>query len=328
MRNNNLVLKYPIKMIPAFKDYIWGGDRLIKEWKKPCSYEIAAESWELSAHKNGQSVAQNGVLEGLSLSDVVEKYGKSCLGKNSVDSDRFPILIKFIDPRQKLSIQVHPEDSFALSHEGDYGKTEMWYIVDAKEDSGILCGFKETITKEEYRESIENNTITDKLNWIPVKKGDVFFISPGTVHAICEGTIIAEIQQNSDVTYRVYDYDRKGVDGKSRPLHIEKAVEVSRLSKDTYDGKAIGDSQCIDGNCIRKLASCEYFTVDEAVIANKYALLCGDLSFQSLVFIEGEGVIRWDDMEVSFTRGDTFFVPANMGKYEIIGQSTVLICTK
>ncbi len=313
-------------MTPAFKDYIWGGDRLIKEWGKPCNYGIAAESWELSAHKNGQSVASNGNLEGLPLSEIVEKYGKNCLGTNSQAAERFPILIKFIDSKQKLSIQVHPADSYALEHEGDYGKTEMWYIVEAQEGSGILCGFRESISKDDYKKSISDNTLTDKLNWIPVKKGDVFFISPGTVHAICEGTIIAEIQQNSDVTYRVYDYDRKGPDGKSRPLHIDKALDVSRLAADVYDGSPLGEEQELDdGAASTLLVECKYFTVSEIKIANEISLSVDDKSFQSLVFVEGEGLIEWGNEKIEFKRGDTFFLPASMGEFKITGKSTVLL---
>jgi len=325
LRNNNLSIHYPIKMIPTFKDYIWGGNRLIKEWGKPSPYEVAAESWELSAHKNGQSVAENGSLKGKQLSEIIEAYGKQCLGTNSQDADRFPILIKLIDSRQKLSIQVHPDDSYALTNEGDYGKTEMWYIVEAQEGSGILCGFKNDMTKTEYRESIQNNTVIDKLNWIEVKKGDVFFISPGTVHAICEGTIIAEIQQNSDVTYRVYDYDRKGPDGSSRPLHIEKAMDVSRLSKDIYDGKSLGAKIDIPGAKCTLLAKCCYFTVKEYEINDSCNLTVGAKSFQSLLFVEGRGILKWGGDEIEFKRGDTFFLPAKMGDYTIVGNTTVLI---
>lgn len=325
MRNNNLSIHYPIKMIPAFKDYIWGGDKLIKEWGKPCNYEIAAESWELSAHKNGQSIAANGSLQGDNLSVIVEKFGRQCLGTNSMNADRFPILIKFIDSKQKLSIQVHPDDAYALQNEGDYGKTEMWYIVEAQEDSGILCGFKNNLTKNQFEECIRNNTVLEQLNWIPVKKGNVFFIAPGTVHAICEGTIIAEIQQNSDVTYRVYDYDRKGPDGKGRPLHIEKALEVSRLTKEIYDGKPQSEAVSIEGATVALLAGCEYFTVNEYKIEEKCDFSVGSLSFQSLVFVEGSGVIKWDNDEIEFKRGDTFFLPADMGAYTICGKTTVLL---
>lgn len=325
VRNNNLLTKYPIKMIPIFKDYIWGGNRLITEWKKPSNYDIAAESWELSAHQNGQSVAANGVLAGYTLSEIVESYGSKCLGTHSAQADRFPVLIKLIDSKQRLSIQVHPDDTYALKNESDYGKTEMWYIVDAGEDSGILCGMKQALTREEFLESIRQNTITDHMNWVPVKKGDVFFIAPGTVHAICEGTIIAEIQQNSDVTYRVYDYDRKGADGKTRPLHIEKALDVSKLTGETYDGKPAGATIPVPGGQETLLAECRYFTVKKYDIAGMLQLDAGTQSFQSLLFLDGEGRIAWGGEEIHFVKGDTFFIPAGTGEYVVSGKSTVLL---
>lgn len=312
-------------MLPVFKDYIWGGDCLIKEFGKQCSYKAAAESWELSAHKNGQSTAMNGSLAGKSLSEIIEKFGRKCLGSHMEDKDRFPILIKFINSRQKLSIQVHPDDDYALCNEGDYGKTEMWYIVQAKERSGILCGFKEDVTKAQFRENILSDTLTDLLNWIPVKKGDSFFISPGTVHAICEGVVIAEIQQNSDVTYRIYDYNRKGPDNKGRTLHIDKALDVSRLSKDEFDGKPLKPPADIPGAKMTILAECNYFRVKKYEIFGECEMIVGEHSFQGLVFVEGNGSILYSGTELGFKRGDTFFIPANMGRYTIKGKSTALV---
>lgn len=326
--NDNSTNKYPILMIPAFKDYLWGGNRLITEWGKPSPYDIAAESWELSAHKNGQSIAGNGILSGKTLGEIVEYYGKGCLGTNNVQAERFPVLIKLIDSKQRLSIQVHPSDTYALANEGDYGKTEMWYIAEAQEGSYILCGFKKDITAEEYAKAIEDNTITDFLNKVPVKKGDVFFISPGTVHAICEGTIIAEIQQNSDVTYRVYDYNRVGADGKTRPLHISNAIDVSRLTSDEYTGKPEGEKVSKQTYDCTLLVSCNYFTVYEYDIHDRCEIETDGTSFQSLLFLEGEGEIVYNGGVVSFKRGDTFFIPADMGEYTIRGTAKVLLTIK
>jgi mannose-6-phosphate isomerase len=316
---------YPVKMNPAFKDYIWGGERLIKEWGKICPFAIAAESWELSGHKNGQSIAANGSLQGLTLNQIVEKWGKACLGVNSQSSDRFPILIKLIDSKQKLSIQVHPDDKYAMRVEGEFGKTEMWYVAQANEDSGLLCGFKKNITKEEYKNRIANNTITEVLNFIPVKKGDVFFIPPGTVHAICEGTIIAEIQQNSDITYRVSDYGRLGLDGKPRELHIEKALDVSRLIADNYDGKPLGELQAKDGYTKRLLSQCKYFTVFELNIDTNCRLDATQDTFNAITFVEGYGEVSWGNNNEKFKKGDTFFIPANLGEYNINGKSIALL---
>ncbi|MHB1454944.1 MAG: type I phosphomannose isomerase catalytic subunit [Saccharofermentanales bacterium] len=326
MRNNNLQLKYPVKMKPVFKDYIWGGDKLIREWGKKCPYEIAAESWELSAHMNGQSTAVNGPLEGMTLSEVVEAFGGRSLGEHCSGADRFPVLIKLIDPRQKLSIQVHPDDEYAIAHEGDYGKTEMWYIAEAGTNGSILCGFSKDIDAEQYREAISNNTLPDIMNRIPVSKGDVFFIKPGTVHAICEDLIIAEIQQNSDVTYRVYDYDRKGPDGKGRPLHIAKALEVSDLRASAFDGGSAGEPVDTPFGTSRILVSCRYFTVTEyRSLTGKAELISGADSFSGILFLEGSGSIRYKGGEAAFTKGDTFFIPADMGPYEISGMALFLV---
>jgi len=326
MRNNNIQLKYPVKMKPVFKDYIWGGDKLIREWGKECPYEIAAESWELSAHKNGQSIAADGTLAGMTLREVVEALGRTSLGTDCIGSDRFPVLIKLIDPRQKLSIQVHPDDGYALANEGDYGKTEMWYIAESGPDGSILCGFKQGITPEEYEEAIRNNTLPDIMNHIRVRKGDTFFIRPGTVHAICEDLIIAEIQQNSDVTYRVYDYGRKGPDGKGRPLHIEKALEVSDLRASAFDGRSAGGYEETPFGTTRLLVSCRYFTVTEyTLLAETAELVSGPESFSSILFLEGSGSIRFNGVETAFIKGDTFFIPADMGRYSISGQSLFLL---
>lgn len=325
MRNSNRVIKYPVKMNPAFKDYLWGGNKLVNEWGKKSNYSITAESWELSAHKNGESTAENGILEGLSLSAVIEKFGRNCVGENASNSDRFPVLIKLIDSAKRLSIQVHPDDGYALQNEGDFGKTEMWYIAQADEGASILCGFKEDITGDEYEEYINNNTITDYLNSIPVKKGDVFFISPGTVHAICEGTVIAEIQQNSDVTYRVYDYNRKGPDGSTRPLHISKAIDVSRLTKDMYDGKPEGNRELFDGYAKTSIASCKYFSVIKYENFTSIKLNADWKSFHALLFTEGKGIIEYKNEEYQFVKGDTFFIPAGMGEYMVVGESEFLL---
>lgn len=321
MMNNTCKYNYPIKMKPAYKDYIWGGSRLEKQWGKDTPYRITAESWELSAHKNGQSVAENGTCKGLTLEEIVRGAGKGCLGKKGEKSDRFPILIKLIDAAKNLSVQVHPADEYARKNEGDNGKTEMWYVADATSDASILCGFKEDITKGQFREYIENNTLSRYMNKIPVKKGDVFLILPGTVHAICEGALIVEIQQNSDITYRVYDYDRKGPDGRKRPLHIEKALEVSRTSRDVYDGKPMEK----ESDTKTLLTSCKYFNVYEYNVENDIDLNADDESFHALVFTEGSGEIVYKGVSYPYKKGDTYFIPAFTGEYSVAGECVFLL---
>ncbi len=198
------------KLKPACKDYLWGGDRLKKEYHKEFAGERLAETWELSCHPDGPSVIAEGPEAGLTLPQYIEKHGKGVLGSNCQIFQDFPILIKFIDARDDLSIQVHPNNIDALEKEHQYGKTEMWYVLEAEEGAYLYYGFKRPLTQEEYRRRIRDNTLEEVLNAVPVQKGDMFYIPAGTVHAICKGMVIAEIQQNSNVTYRVYDHGRVG----------------------------------------------------------------------------------------------------------------------
>ena len=225
------VSKEIIKLSPVFKDYLWGGNRLVTEFDKNCDYDVVAESWELSAHKAGNSIVTNGRYKGLEFGKYLEQIEDDVVGWKCVAFEQFPMLIKFIDAKKPLSIQVHPDDDFAMSVEKEYGKNEMWYIMDCDEDAFVYCGFKEDITKEEIKTRIENHTITDVLNKIYVKKGDAIYIPAGTVHAIGSGILICEIQQSSNSTYRLYDYDRKDKDGNLRELHIEKALQVINTNK-------------------------------------------------------------------------------------------------
>ncbi len=314
-------------MLPAFKDYLWGGNRLVSDWKKPSPFTATAESWELSAHKNGESIACNGPLKGMKLSEIVSFLGVSCLGDRFRATDRFPVLIKFIDPEQQLSIQVHPADDYALLHEGDFGKTEMWYIVQSYPGSRILCGFNRDIDRDTFIRAINDNSLPELMNSIEVSKGDVFLITPGTVHAICENMIIAEIQQNSDITYRVYDYDRKGKDGKPRELHIEKAADVADFRASFFDGRSQGDTEKTYFGSSRKLVSCKYFSVTEYRIdtLTSAAFFAGSKTFNSITFLEGSGYIESEGMSEQFLKGDTFFIPANTGEYRIKGETALLL---
>lgn len=213
-----------LKLKPACKDYLWGGHRLVEEYGIEYDGDILAEAWELSCHPDGPSVITNGEYAGKTLKEFIDEKGMEVLGLHCRRFREFPILTKFIDARDNLSIQVHPGNSYALKNEGQYGKTEMWYVLDAEEGAILYYGFKKEITKEEFARRIKDNTILEVLNAVEVHKGDVLFIESGTLHAIGKGLLIAEIQQNSNVTYRIYDYGRVGKDGKKRDLHIEKAL--------------------------------------------------------------------------------------------------------
>lgn len=305
----------PVFLYPTFKDYLWGGTRLREEYNKKCDYDKIAESWELSTHKDGESVIASGEYKGLTLSEYLLK-NPNAIGIEADKFDFFPILIKFIDAKDNLSIQVHPDDEYSLKNNGEYGKTEMWYILDCAQDAGIYYGFSKKITKEEFKKSIENNTLTEILNWVPVKKGDVFFIEAGTVHAIGKGIVICEIQQNSNTTYRVYDYGRVGADGKTRPLHIEQALEVSKTEppkKYEHENESI-------------LAKCKYFTVEKYELKNeKKKFDINENSFRSVVVTEGEGNLTLGKDSLSFRRGDSIFIPAQEASYEIDGECSVII---
>lgn len=301
---------YTLKLKPALKDYLWGGTRLKTEYKMESDLEKVAEAWVLSTHKDGPSVVLNGELCGKTLTEAVEIFGADCLGENGRKFSYFPILIKLIDAKDDLSVQVHPNDEYALKVEGEYGKTEMWYIVDCEEGAALYYGFKEEISKEDFRKKIADNTITDVLNRVPVKKGDVFFIPSGTIHAIGKGILIAEIQQNSNTTYRVSDYGRLGADGKPRPLHIDKAVEVTNLTpppaaKDLSAGT---------------LAECEYFKVRLFSTDKQKEIEVDNTSFTSLLCLEGE--VSFDG--VTLVKGDCAFIPANRGKITFKGSATLI----
>ena len=210
------------KTTPAFKDYIWGGEKLKTEFGKQTDLDRVAESWELAAHKDGTSGFEG---ESFDLGDLFATH-RELIGKKADAFERFPMIIKLIDAKNNLSVQVHPSDEYALAHEGSYGKTEMWYVAEAEEGAGLYVGFNRDVSEAEFRALIAENRLQEVLNFIPVKVGDWFFIEAGTVHAIGKGVVIAEIQQNSNLTYRLYDYDRTDKNGNRRPLHVEQALRV------------------------------------------------------------------------------------------------------
>ena len=308
----------PIKLKPAFKDYLWGGTRLRDDFGKDCDFEKIAESWELSCHKDGNSTVADGEFAGLTLAEYIEKNGKKVLGTNCEKFENFPILIKLIDAKDNLSVQVHPNNDYAMRVESEYGKTEMWYVVDCDEGATLLYGFKHEISKEEFRERIQNNTLLEVTNAVPVKKGDVFFIQAGTLHAIGKGILIAEIQQNSNTTYRIYDYGRVGADGKPRQLHIDKAVDVTNLCPaKPYPVTAPVKN---DGWSDKRLASCEYFTVDSLDIDTSAMLEANDKSFVHILVLEGGCVFSAEgSTPVDLGKGDSLFIPAGLGKFELTG---------
>lgn len=311
-----------MKLSPVFKDYIWGGQRLKTDFGFKSDYDKVAEGWMLSCHKDGKNIIENGEYKGQTLDNVIEKIGKEkIVGTKSLAFPYFPVLIKLIDAKDNLSIQVHPDNAYAKRVENEFGKTEIWYVLDAEEDAQLVYGFKEKISREEFRKAIEENTLTDVLNTVRVKKGDLFFIEAGTVHAIGKGTLIAEIQQNSNSTYRVYDYGRLGVDGKPRELHIDKAVDVSVTEPPKYEIKPFGETVITDEADSTLLTKCDLFTVNHYNVKTKISLNAGKESFHHILVVDGNG--RLNDMDMK--KGDSFFVPAGFGKYEISGKCEIII---
>lgn len=300
-----------LKLKPAYKDYIWGGTRLKEEYNKPFDGERLAECWELSCHPDGPSVIANGLFAGRTLREYISIQGKRVLGSNCQIFQDFPILIKLIDAKDNLSIQVHPNNIDALEHEGQYGKTEMWYVLEAGEGAFLYYGFQREISKAEFQQRIQNGTLLEVLNAVPVHKGDLFYIPAGTLHAIGKDMVIAEIQQSSNVTYRVFDYNRVGTDGVPRKLHVEQAIAVTHRTPPRTNYNFGGH-----------LARSAYFTVDR--VQAPYTCDCDDESFLSLLILDGAGSVQGGKEVVQCQKGDSLFVPANSGIVTMIGNLTAL----
>lgn len=314
-----------LKLKAPCKDYIWGGNRLREEYGKQLDSDRIAESWELSCHKDGQSVIIGGEYDGKTLSDYIAAKGKGVLGENCARFEYFPVLIKLIDAKDNLSVQVHPSNDYALRVEGEYGKTEMWYIVDCDEGAELLYGFKHSISKEEFAQRIADNTLLEVTNNVPVHKGDVFFIESGTLHAIGKGILIAEIQQNSNTTYRIYDYGRVGKDGKPRELHVEKAKDVTELIPPKYPTTAQGAPEKTEGGVKTLLRSCEYFNVNKLEIDGTMKINAGSGSFESMLVLDGSFDVAHGAEKLGAAKGDSLFADAGTGEIALTGKGTIIL---
>lgn len=311
-----------LKLNPVFKDYIWGGTRLRDDFGLKTDINPVAEGWMLACHKDGMNTIDGGEYDGKTLESVIKEGGKSKIaGTNSEKFPYFPVLIKLIDAKDNLSVQVHPDNEYAAKVEHEFGKTEMWYVLDAAPGATLIYGFKNKIGKEEFKQAIESNTLLDVLNVVEVKKGDMFFIEAGTVHAIGKGALIAEIQQNSNSTYRVYDYGRLGKDGKPRELHIQKAIDVSKTEPAKHGTKPFGKKEEISGGTRQMLTECPLFSVYNYELCGKVELNANEESFNHILVVDGSGKIGGRE----FKKGDSFFVPANYGNYEIDGNGEFIL---
>lgn len=316
---------YPLLLAPCVKDYLWGGTKLKTQYNINTEKEIVAELWMLSCHKDGENVVLNGKYQGESLTQVLQRWGKEALGKNAEKFTDFPLLVKLIDAKENLSVQVHPDDAYAHQNEGENGKTELWYVIDCDQGAQLVYGLKGAISQNELEQRIKDNTLLEVCNTVPVQNGDVFFVTAGTLHAIGGGIRIAEVQQSSNATYRVYDYGRVGVDGKPRELHINKALDVVVRKKPSEPYGNIGEVVKKGQNTQRLLASCELFTTSVVELGNSMEFYSKN-SFLSLVVLDGEAHLLWDKNELLIKGGDSVFIPADF-KVKIVGKAYIL-CSK
>ncbi|MDX1326062.1 MAG: type I phosphomannose isomerase catalytic subunit [Arenibacter sp.] len=300
---------YPLKFKPILKERLWGGTKLKQVLGKEISSDITGESWELSGVNGDVSIVANGELKGVSLQELIEKYPEDLLGKGVLErfGREFPVLIKFIDAKQDLSIQLHPNDELAKKRHNSFGKTEMWYVMDADKDAELIVGFNKTVTKEEYAKSIEDNTLLDLLNYEKVSEGDTFFINTGKIHAIGAGVLLAEIQQTSDITYRVFDFNRKDKDGKYRELHTDLALDAIDYEK--KDDFKIAYSQ--DKDKVNAMVTCPYFTTNFLDLTQPLEVdVTNRNSFTIYLCVEGAASITNEFGQVDLQKGQTILVPA------------------
>lgn len=312
----------PIKMSPVFKQYIWGGDNIKKMYGKDTPSPPVAESWEISAHPDGQSRAVGGECDGMTIEEICKKYGREFYGNSMNDGDKFPLLLKILDANDRLSVQVHPDDAYAALHEnGGKGKTEAWYILKAAEGAELIYGFKKGVDKQIFKTAIENGTVEDVLNKVKCNEGDVFYIPSGTVHAVGKGLVIAEIQQSSNTTYRVYDYERRDKDGNLRELHIDKALDVSCFTSPEGTEKTVGTTEFFGSTRVRHILKTEYFCFDEIKLSGDTYQIDTKGLLHMIFVAEGSAEICGR----CFEKGDSILIPASIRQYNITGKSKLLL---
>ncbi len=321
-------MREPIFLRPTGKDYLWGGSRINDEFGKGIALEPLAETWECSTHPDGPSFAVGGEFDGQSLAEILKAHPEY-LGTHPERGEGLPILIKFIDARRNLSVQVHPTDDFAAAHEnGQRGKTEMWYVLDAAKDAKLVYGLRHDTDAEALRESIENGTVEKHLQTVPIAKNDVFFIEAGTIHAIGAGALIAEIQQSSNLTYRLYDYDRVDKNGHKRPLHVQKALAAANLRSSTAPRQPMRVLHYRPGCASELLCRCKYFEVYRMLVnterRQKVAYRADAMSFRVLLCVDGCGTVSFCNSASNIYKGDCLFLPADSVELSLHGQLQLL----
>ncbi|HIE03699.1 MAG TPA: class I mannose-6-phosphate isomerase [Candidatus Latescibacteria bacterium] len=314
-------MRRPLKLRPILKEKIWGGRNLEKVLGRKLPPEVkVGESWEVSEHMDDVSVVCEGPLSGRDLRELIRSYGGSLLGSlgRELFPDRFPLLVKFVDAGERLSVQVHPDDGYALGNEGDLGKTEAWYVVWAEPGAELVLGFSRDTSPDEVRRSLDEGTVEELLKWVPVSEGDVIFLSPGTLHALGEGILVYEVQESSDVTYRLYDW------GRGREVHIDKALDV--LNYGPVDlPKARGLTLEEAGGYRTFLVACRYFALERLEVFSEMAGECDGRSFHALSLIEGEGLLVCGEGSLEVHKGETLLLPADLGGYRLEGRLVALL---
>lgn len=320
----------PFLLTPAGKDYLWGGNRLKTEFNKEIDLVPLAETWECSTHPDGPSVIVTGEHAGKTLAELLKEHPEY-LGKHPGTEGELPVLIKFIDAKKNLSVQVHPNDDYAREYEnGQLGKTEMWYVMDAAPDAQLVYGFSHDITKEQLRQSLKDGTVEKYLQKVKIQKDDVFFIEAGTVHAIGAGALIAEIQESSNLTYRLYDYNRVGKDGKLRELHIDKALAVANLKSSSEPRQPLRLLKYKKGSATELLCRCKYFQVERYLLNTESSrklveFQTAGYTFEVFLCLDGCGVVFMEDGDsMNFFKGDCIFVPADSLSMKFHGKAQFL----
>ncbi len=319
----------PFLLAPAGKDYIWGGTRLKKDFAKQLDFSSLAETWECSTHPDGPSVVISGPYQGQALQNVLVKRPDFVGTHPQVVNGQIPILVKLIDAAQDLSVQVHPSDEYARVNEnGQLGKTEMWYVLHAEPDAKLVYGFTRDMTRELVLKTLEDKTFPQYLQYIPVHTNDVFYIEPGTVHAIGKGIVLAEVQENSNITYRLYDYDRVDKSGRARALHRTQALAVANLKAGTEPVQPMRVLNYQPGCAKELIGRCKYFLVERMLVncstEHPFVYQTGHNSFRVLLCTQGEGYISWETEKLPFKKGDCLFVPADSIPLQMVGNTQFL----
>ena len=319
----------PFLLKPAAKDYLWGGSRLNDDFGKTIPLSPLAETWECSTHPDGQStVAETGEPLGTRLSRCPDCLGRHALRLTGGKAE-LPILIKLIDAKQDLSIQVHPDDDYAMEHENSRGKTEMWYILAAKRNAELIYGFRQDLSREQLAKVLKEKRVESVLNRVPVRQNDVFLVEAGTVHAIGAGVLLAEIQESSNVTYRLYDYDRADRFGRKRTLHVDRALDVTRLTASASPRQPLRVLKYRNGCAEELLGRCRYFQVERMLLnteiqRNLVEYQTDSNSFHALLCIDGCGVLFGERVMIPFFKGDCVFVPAESIPLKLHGKAQLL----